>query len=83
MKHNVMSTVASLRSLLFTIIHLTHDVMRQAESIPGTPNVRRAMRAMGAMCRSQSASRKAFCRAVSPRVSRVLASCSSFPCDIR
>ncbi len=31
MKHNVMLTVASLLSLLFTIIHLTHDVMRQAE----------------------------------------------------
>jgi hypothetical protein len=31
MKHNVLLTVASLLSLLFTIIHLTHDVMRQAE----------------------------------------------------
>jgi hypothetical protein len=31
MKHNVMLTVSSLLSLLFTIIHLTHDVMRQAE----------------------------------------------------
>jgi hypothetical protein len=31
MKHNVMLTVASLLTLLFTIIHLTHDVMRQAE----------------------------------------------------
>jgi hypothetical protein len=31
MKHSVMLTVASLLSLLFTIIHLTHDVMRQAE----------------------------------------------------
>jgi hypothetical protein len=31
MKHNVMLTVASLLSLFFTIIHLTHDVMRQAD----------------------------------------------------
>jgi hypothetical protein len=31
MKHNVMLTVASLLSLLFTIIHLTHDVMLQPE----------------------------------------------------
>ena len=31
MKHNVMLIVASLLTLLFTIIHLTHDVMRQAE----------------------------------------------------
>ena len=31
MKHNVMLTVASLLSLLLTIIHLTQDVMRQAE----------------------------------------------------
>lgn len=31
MKHTVMLTVASLLSLLLTIIHLTHDVMRQAE----------------------------------------------------
>ncbi len=31
MKHNVMLTVASLLTLLLTIIHLTHDVMRQAE----------------------------------------------------
>lgn len=31
MKHNVMLTVASLITLLLTIVHLTHDVMRQAE----------------------------------------------------
>ena len=31
MKHNVMLTVASLLTLLLTIVHLTHDVMRQAE----------------------------------------------------
>ena len=31
MKHNVMLTVASLLSLLLTIIHLTQDVMLQAE----------------------------------------------------
>ncbi|HSJ65466.1 MAG TPA: hypothetical protein VK922_16355 [Gemmatimonadaceae bacterium] len=31
MKHNVLLTVASLLSLLFTIIHLTHDVLLQAE----------------------------------------------------
>ena len=31
MKHNVMLIVASLLSLLLTIIHLTQDVMRQAE----------------------------------------------------
>jgi hypothetical protein len=31
MKHNVMLTVASLLSLLLTIIHLTQDVMRQAD----------------------------------------------------
>ena len=31
MKHNVMLIVASLLSLLFTIIHLTQDVMLQAE----------------------------------------------------
>ena len=31
MKHNVMLIVASLLSLLLTIIHLTQDVMRQAD----------------------------------------------------
>jgi hypothetical protein len=31
MKHNVMLTVASLVTLLLTIIHLTQDVMRQAD----------------------------------------------------
>jgi hypothetical protein len=31
MKHNVMLILASLLSLLLTIIHLTQDVMRQAE----------------------------------------------------
>jgi hypothetical protein len=31
MKHNVTLTVASLLSLLFTIIHLTQDVLLQAE----------------------------------------------------
>ena len=31
MKHNVMLTVASLLTLLLTIIHLTQDIMRQAE----------------------------------------------------
>ena len=31
MKHNVMLTVASLLSLLLTIIHLTQDVMLKAE----------------------------------------------------
>jgi hypothetical protein len=31
MKHSVMLIVASLLSLLLTIIHLTQDVMRQAE----------------------------------------------------
>ena len=31
MKHNVMLPVASLLSLLLTMIHLTHDVLLQAE----------------------------------------------------
>ena len=31
MKHNVMLIVASLLSLLLTIIHLTQDIMRQAD----------------------------------------------------
>ena len=31
MKHNVMLIIASLLSLLFTIIHLTQDVMSKAE----------------------------------------------------
>ena len=31
MKHNVMLTVASLVTLLLTIIHLTQDIMRQAD----------------------------------------------------
>jgi hypothetical protein len=31
MKHNVMLTVASLLTLLLAIIHITQDVMRQAE----------------------------------------------------
>ena len=31
MKHNVMLIVASLLTLLFTIIHLTQDIMRQAD----------------------------------------------------
>jgi hypothetical protein len=31
MKHNVVLTVASLLSLLFMTLHLTHDVIRQAE----------------------------------------------------
>jgi hypothetical protein len=31
MKHNVMLTVASLLSLLLTIIHLTQDIMRTAD----------------------------------------------------
>ena len=37
MKHNVMLIVASLLSLLFTIIHLTQDVMRQAEGAVSFP----------------------------------------------
>jgi len=31
MKHNVMLTVASLLTLLLTMIHLTQDIMRQAD----------------------------------------------------
>jgi len=31
MKHNVMLIVASLLTLVFTIIHLTQDIMRQAD----------------------------------------------------
>jgi hypothetical protein len=31
MKHNVMLTVASLLTLLFAIIHMTQDVMLQAD----------------------------------------------------
>ena len=31
MKHNVMLIVASLLTLLFTIVHLTQDIMRQAD----------------------------------------------------
>src|ERR1700674_5147572 len=37
MKHNVMLTVASLLTLLLTIIHLTQDVMRQADGTNKIP----------------------------------------------
>ena len=37
MKHNVMLIVASLISLLLTIIHLTQDIMRQADNTTMIP----------------------------------------------
>ena len=37
MKHNVMLIVASLLTLLLTIIHLTQDVMRQADGTNKIP----------------------------------------------
>lgn len=37
MKHNVVLTVASLRSLFVRTIHLRHDVIRQAEGAVAYP----------------------------------------------